>query len=415
MSSNVFIKLTSDASDRILYLLVLGIGALTIVLTKFWGQNVLAVVIAVVLIVLYAITCTLSERFRLPEERVGDNCYYLGFIFTLISLAFALWAFDKGRQTEELVSDFGLALASTIVGIGTRVIIQQFRLDTEEIENATRLSLTEAADLTKAELLNAVSEVQKLSLAYRDRLAELNGELTRDAVSTVEQLKSDLAHHKALSTSLRQSYDRLGKSHKESTDALTVQLALLAPALAAQKVSLDGALSEFSSSIRGLRLEVPPNLFGPIEAASAQSVASISEFSVRLLAAISQYEKANFQIPDSAFEPLRISLLAVSEQISQMSSRLGEEERKRLLEVTTVFGRTLESNSKIVSDGLASLAAQSQSQIASSHKLEKNTDSLIASIGTLNSAISALSASFSEASRRTETSSTTFSIFGRRP
>lgn len=472
MSNKFFIKLTSGTPDRTLYLLVLVFGALVIVLTKVWDQNFLAIAISVVLIVLYAVTCSVSEKFRLPEERVGDNCYYLGFIFTLISLAYALWAFDKGRKTEELVSDFGLALASTIVGIGIRVAIQQFRLDTEDVEQATRLSLTEAAEVTKAELINAVSEVQKLSLAYRDKLGELNQELTKDAVATVEQLKADLAHHKALSTSLRQSYEKVTKSHRDSTDALIEQLSRLAPSVSVHKGNLDTAFVALIESIRGVRIDAPPNLFdsmraaleqsslaiqgftrvvgqsdaavrgsidqlsralveaaegvrqfqlvappelfAAIEVATRQASVSIDDFATRLAATVAQYEQANFQIPEIAFEPLREGLLGITEELSRASRDLVTNERARLAETTTQINAMFVASAQAVNDGVNAIGVQNQTLQVNGQRLDDSTTRLNATVTSLTNVVTNLTVALAETNRRIDASAGRFSIFGRR-
>ena len=70
-----------------------------------------------------------------PEEE-GDNVYYLGLLFTLISLMFTLLELfgadaDGERNAQEilvLLENFGIALTSTIVGIAGRVAVQNWQL-----------------------------------------------------------------------------------------------------------------------------------------------------------------------------------------------------------------------------------------------------------------------------------------------
>ena len=70
-----------------------------------------------------------------PEEE-GDNVYYLGLLFTLISLMFTLVELfgadtDAVRNAEKirtLLENFGIALTSTIVGIAGRVAVQNWQL-----------------------------------------------------------------------------------------------------------------------------------------------------------------------------------------------------------------------------------------------------------------------------------------------
>ena len=69
-----------------------------------------------------------------PEEE-GDNVYYLGLLFTLISLMFTLVELfgsdtDAVRNAEKirvLLENFGIALTSTVAGIAGRVAVQNWQ------------------------------------------------------------------------------------------------------------------------------------------------------------------------------------------------------------------------------------------------------------------------------------------------
>ena len=64
--------------------------------------------------------------------RAGDELYYLGLLFTLVSLSYALIslfiinpnAVDLEQRTNDLIGSFGIALGSTIVGILARILLQ---------------------------------------------------------------------------------------------------------------------------------------------------------------------------------------------------------------------------------------------------------------------------------------------------
>ena len=69
-----------------------------------------------------------------PEEE-GDNVYYLGLLFTLVSLMFSLVELfgadtDAARSAEnirDLLKNFGIALTSTVVGIAGRIAVQNWQ------------------------------------------------------------------------------------------------------------------------------------------------------------------------------------------------------------------------------------------------------------------------------------------------
>ena len=87
----------------------------------------------------YAFLIVTARGLRLRDDQSGDNLYYMGFLFTLTSLGVSLYQFSASRASEEIVQNFGIAIASTITGIGLRVMFNQMRRDPVEIERAMRL------------------------------------------------------------------------------------------------------------------------------------------------------------------------------------------------------------------------------------------------------------------------------------
>ena len=123
---------------------------------------------------LYVIAALHLKTHQSQPDRAADNCYYMGFIFTLVSLAYALYQFEPGRQitefepgrqitqSESLIHDFGVAIASTIWGMIARLLLNQWRTDPAEIEQEVRQQLSEAARQFRTELLEAGDRSQAL-------------------------------------------------------------------------------------------------------------------------------------------------------------------------------------------------------------------------------------------------------------
>src|SRR2546422_1277958 len=114
------------------------------------------------LMAVYAVAVVGMPRVRVRFDQAGDNAYYLGLLFTLVSMAFALYDFghqttsasgDKERLAAiKIIGDFGIALATTITGICLRVVLHQMRVDPADIERSTRIELAEASQRVKAVL-----------------------------------------------------------------------------------------------------------------------------------------------------------------------------------------------------------------------------------------------------------------------
>ena len=99
-----------------------------------------------------------------PEEE-GDNVYYLGLLFTLISLMFALVELFGGPDAEAvrnaekirmLLGNFGIALSSTVVGIAGRIALQNWQrtgaAERPEISGGTEVPAIPSAGASSRDL-----------------------------------------------------------------------------------------------------------------------------------------------------------------------------------------------------------------------------------------------------------------------
>jgi hypothetical protein len=68
--------------------------------------------------------------------KLAINLYYIGFLYTLTSLGVSLWQFSSTEGAETIVTNFGVAIASTIFGVALRVLFNQMRQDPVEVERA---------------------------------------------------------------------------------------------------------------------------------------------------------------------------------------------------------------------------------------------------------------------------------------
>ena len=159
------------AKSAALFFFFASVGGVSIVLLKLYidhpiiveyigGREVLTTIsFPIVLMILYLIV-TILPVFGFRLDQTGDNLYYLGFIYTLCSLSVALWKVARGASADEILQAFGLAIGSTIFGIAMRVVFNQRRTDVYEIEQATRLKLSESAARFTRELDEAVTELE---------------------------------------------------------------------------------------------------------------------------------------------------------------------------------------------------------------------------------------------------------------
>lgn len=165
----------------LLFFAVVVFGCLYIIFSKLSGFAALTVTLVPVSIMVgYALLLGLGRLFRLRDDQSGDNLYYMGFLFTLTSLGISLYQYSSSGSAEQIVQNFGIAIASTIAGISLRIFFNQMRRDPVEVENSARLELADASRKVKRELDSTV-----LEFAYFRRATQQSIE---DSLTEVKEL-----------------------------------------------------------------------------------------------------------------------------------------------------------------------------------------------------------------------------------
>jgi ElaB/YqjD/DUF883 family membrane-anchored ribosome-binding protein len=174
-STNKIRAATSGLVGGLLFFAVVFVGAGYIVFSKLHGFSALyATLIPVLIMIAYAFLLALARLFRLRDDQSGDNLYYMGFLFTLTSLAVSLYQyqFSSAGSAEQIVQNFGVAIASTIAGITLRIFFNQMRREPVEVEHTARLELADASRKVRRELESTVLEFGYFRRATQQSIAD---------------------------------------------------------------------------------------------------------------------------------------------------------------------------------------------------------------------------------------------------
>jgi len=177
-STNSLRELPPGLLNGLLFFAVVLSGAGYIVFSKLHEFSALQVTLVPVLImVAYALVLGLARLFRLRDDQSGDNLYYMGFLFTLTSLAVSLYQFSSAGSAEQIVQNFGIAIGSTIAGITLRIFFNQMRRDPVEVEQAARLELADASRKVRRELESTVLEFGSFRRATQQSITDAVDEI----------------------------------------------------------------------------------------------------------------------------------------------------------------------------------------------------------------------------------------------
>ncbi len=244
----------------LLFFAVVMLGAGYIVFSKLHEFSALQVTLVPVLIMIaYASALGLARLFRLRDDQSGDNLYYMGFLFTLTSLAVSLYQFSSAGSAEQIVQNFGIAIGSTIAGITLRIFFNQMRRDPVEVEHAARLELADASRKVRRELESTVLEFGYFRRATQqsitDAVEEIDAVLKEAKDRIVGRLEGfALDANKPLQDASRQSgetIEQLNARILTTFETVAKQLAedgaRLSTSTAAIVQSIDGVVSRLAS------------------------------------------------------------------------------------------------------------------------------------------------------------------------
>ena len=235
---NPFVTRVRTSLDVIVFFLSFIIGIIAILVSKSYDAPIIiTLLLPIVIIMGYAIIAYLYSSNALEPDIIGDNCYYLGFIFTLVSLAHTLYAVS-GSQTNpetvhDIISGFGIALSSTIAGIFARAFFLQYRPDIVTAERKARQEILQATREFRTELHQSVGELKYFSRAVQQRLGEHEEALKRASEESMQkhrdwlsQLSVDTAQEaiNMYKLSMAQLIDVMNLSAKEYAKVLEQKL-----------------------------------------------------------------------------------------------------------------------------------------------------------------------------------------------
>lgn len=180
---------------RVWFLIILAVGTAGIVIGWMVNSWLLTLIVPLGAMALYPVVAYFKDRSLFVTYVLADSFYFLGFLFTLISLFVSLLAFSQGEagpgEISGAVSRFGVALATTIFGLAFRVFLVNFRPEIDDTLAQSEKALTDASVALRGELdrLNADLVVQtsgwtaSLSHAIATANAELQGAYSAGALA----------------------------------------------------------------------------------------------------------------------------------------------------------------------------------------------------------------------------------------
>ena len=125
---------------------------------------------------------------RLRYDQLGDNLYYLGFIYTLGALTHTLYIFDGSvANISEVISSFGIALSSTVFGVLLRIVAHLMSVDPNEVDDVVRTELADLTSRLRASLDNVVRDMSIFGDQTKQVIQELRDDTSHSIGASVDK------------------------------------------------------------------------------------------------------------------------------------------------------------------------------------------------------------------------------------
>jgi hypothetical protein len=264
-----------------------------------------------------------------PKERRdvsdADNAYYMGFIFTMTSLAFSLYQIQTDASNNinvsKLVQSFGVALSSTIFGIFLRIILSPRRQDIDSQEDLARTALQDSVH-GFCDVLNESTQSLKMSYeAHVNGFTQSISQASDTLVKGIElfNLKSSTVFHDIvdlLEKSLPKTLEKVDESftqHSKSIERNTAKIHNVCDVQLASILKTNELIKEHTE-----KLERSTSLMSKALDELSNKISSVRIDSDT----IERHVKSVFMIYESAAKTAGVSLTQSSETIKSLVEAL---------------------------------------------------------------------------------------------
>ena len=319
----------STSASAIVFAAFLAAGAAFIIVAKSISVSTLwATLVPLLLISSYAVLMWFARYLRLRDDQAGDNLYYLGFLYTLTSLGVSLWQFSTSGGPEAVVTNFGVAVSSTILGVALRVMFGQMRQDPIEVERTARLELADAARRVRHELDETVFELSSFRRATQQSIAAGVLETKKQIElisSTIVGALEDLPKRSA--APFEGASKQAGEAFAKLSDALRTALEQNAATIERETSQLASTTSEVRGAIKAVQdqlkgMQTPDGIIEiKLQPTIRSMTKALKDLSERLGAQVERFQSA-VNAATVATQEASASAKAASDQHDQHLERV---------------------------------------------------------------------------------------------
>jgi methyl-accepting chemotaxis protein len=319
------------------FMVSLGSGAIVI---GFFNTEILkAVLLSASVMLGYLFWAQRFIKHPVARELFADSFYYLGFLFTFMALIWGI--IDIKGDFQQIVSQMGIALVTTIIGMTVRIFLVQFSPIVSEPDQDLMLSLGKLAN-----------EMESLSNVFIKNLGQSVSQLSNCRIQLVGELEEAKT---SLTDNLQKTYE---DTHKVSVERISSSLEGFQNIV--QNVNAE--ISQFTEKLQGVDVE-------SINEASPKLGQTMTELSSGISSVNNQLANVSSALIAAAADLETLSNSAEQIQSAQL-------EFEKVASKTIQLNASLEEANKAASDGQQKIEARLSVLENSFNDMEKKAESV---------------------------------------
>ena len=261
------------------------------ILLDFEYSGVITTLLLACIMLSYAFLLYRNTSTKIGTDQGGDTLYFLGFIFTTVTLAIALAKFGDTEQelaTQNIVGELGIGMSTTILGLILRVSFNLTRTGTEEIEDDVVSDLLEKSNEFSKKLAVATQLAEESSIKNLQILKETESILLKISDESADRFAT--LYNQAFSQlddSLQLGIVNLEKVY-EKLDSIEIPRDIFSKKIDDSFSSLDKAIFDFSKKIESMRTgedfvrDSLKNAFSPISEGSSEFIKDVKVLNIEI-------------------------------------------------------------------------------------------------------------------------------------
>ncbi len=290
------------------FIIALIVGGSLIVVGILFNSTALAVIAPILVMLIYIAKA--NKDTQLSQSIIGDSYYYMGFVFTLVSLGAALFYLSINNDVDinTIVGSFGAALVTTVIGLVARLITTSFsfkatgqrkRLEdsvekslatfSEQLETLTStaiLSLTKVHTHTEATLMKTLETYEnvneEISEQYRNAMCSGEETISKSIASLAKRIDDIEVSPDMISEPIKTSFDGILEALKHHNDSYSE----LSKIITKTNSKLSNQLESSGSQVQGHIDKVETALASAIDRQMISYEQSLSSTSKEIVASL---------------------------------------------------------------------------------------------------------------------------------